>query len=99
MPAKREDFTPLTFDDIFDDDYDKEHQGKYRKVEIENNIVHIRSEDPYGFWKISLQKGQLPEKLKGAYTSFDQALRDVNLWLKDKKEFYIPSETATKKVN
>lgn len=86
MPAKKDHFQPLTFDDILDEEYDQEHMGKYRKIELENNTVHIRSEDPFGFWYISLQKGQVPEKLKGAYTTFDQALRDVNYWLKNKKE-------------
>ena len=89
---KSDTFSPLSFDDIFDDDYDKEHMGKYRKIEIDGNTVHIRCEDPYGFWYISVSKGQIPEKLKGSYTSFDQAFRDVNTWLKDKKQPYIPSE-------
>lgn len=92
MPAKRDNFTPLTFDEIFDDEYDKEHMGKYRKIELDGNTVHIKCEDPYGFWHISIAKGQIPEKLKGAYTSFDQALREVNVWLKDKKEPYLPQE-------
>ena len=92
MPSKNENFKPFSFDDIFDDEYDKEHMGKYRKIEIDGNTVHIKCEDPYGFWMVSVSKGTIPEKLKGAYTSFDQALRDVNLWLRDKKEAYIPYE-------
>lgn len=91
MPTVKQNFVPLTFDDILDEDYDKEHQGKFRKVELENNTVHIRCEDPHGFWYVSLEKGQVPDFLKGAYTSFDQALRDVNIWLKNKKVPYIPS--------
>ena len=93
MPAKPANFKAYTFDDIFDDEYDKEHSGKSRKIELDNNTININCEDPYGFWYISIAKGQIPDKLKGAYTSFDQALRDVNVWLKDKKEPYIPSET------
>lgn len=92
MPMKSENFRPYTFDDIFDEEYDKEHTGKYRKIEVEGNVIHIRCEDPYGFWYVSVEKGTIPDRLKGAYTSFDQALRDVNLWLKDKKRPYIPSE-------
>lgn len=86
MPRTRENFTPLTLDDVLDEDYDQEHMGKFRKIEIEGNTVHIKCQDPFGFWYISLSKGQLPTKLKGAYTTFDQALRDVNTWLKAKKE-------------
>ncbi len=97
MPAVRENFKPLTLDDVLDEEYDEEHMGKFRKIEIERNVVHIKCEDPYGFWKISLEKGQLPERLKGSYTTFDQALREVNRWLKDKKEPLVYEEVLPKK--
>ncbi len=95
MPAPKPNFVPYQLDDILDENLDQESGGKYRKIEIENNTVHIKCEDPYGFWYISLSKGQVPEKLKGAYTSFDQALREVNFWLKHKKEpiSSIPAKT------
>jgi len=101
MPViKGNSFIPHTMDSILEEDYDKEHSGKIRRIKMDNgNIVYIECEDPYGFWKISLEKGQLPERLKGSYTLFDQALRDVNLWLRDKPEPYIPSKSLTKKDN
>lgn len=86
MPAPRGNFVPFELDDILDEDYDKEHMGKRRKIELDGNVVHIDCEDPYGFWYVKLKKGQVPERLKGAYTTFDAALTAVNTWLKNKKE-------------
>lgn len=86
MPTTDDNFKPLTLDDVFDVDYDKEHMGKYRKINLKSgNVVHVRAEDPYGFWYITFEKGKPPEELRGSYTSFDLALRDVNIWLKAKK--------------
>lgn len=86
----------LTFDDVHDEDYDKEHQGKARKIEIEGNTIHIKCEDPYGFWHVTTAKGTVPDYLKSSFTSFDIALQKVNLWLKTKKEVYIPSRENAK---
>lgn len=86
MPAPRSNFVDLTLDDLLDEDSEFENGGRHRTVEIDNNKVHIKCEDPYGFWYVSLQKGQVPDKLKGAYTTFEKALSDVNLWLRNKKE-------------
>lgn len=97
MPMTKDHYMSLTLDDVLDEDYDKEHMGKFRKINLDNNIVHIKCEDPYGFWYISLEKGQVPEKLKGSYTTFDLAFRDVKIWLANKKEPYIPSLEAKKK--
>jgi len=86
MPKTREDFVPYELADIIDDEAEFENGGRLRTIEIDNNTVTIQSEDPYGFWRIKLKKGNLPDKLKGNYTSFDLALRDVNIWLQNKKE-------------
>lgn len=75
----------LDLNAIFVDQYDKEHGGKSHKITLPNNTVHIRCEDPYGFWKISLEKGQLPEKFKGEYTTLTQAIRAAETWCSEKK--------------
>lgn len=94
MPKKQfENFVNLTLDDIFDPEYDKEHTGSKKKIELDGNTVHIETRDPYGFWHLSLEKGQLPEKYKGGYTTFTQALNAANEWLRNKKTAYIPSES------
>lgn len=96
------DFTPFELDDILEEEYDAEHGGRARRIHMDNgNIVHIKCEDPYGFWMVSLEKGNLPDKLKGAWTTFQQALAAVNQWLRDKPEPYIPSKEVktVKKIN
>lgn len=55
------------------DDFEPKDIGRVRSLELDNNKVNITRRDPYGFWHISLDKGQIPEHLKGAYTSYPQA--------------------------
>jgi hypothetical protein len=87
MPAPTDNFKPITYDDIYDEELENEYMGKVRKIVIENgNHVWIESVDPYGHWKISLKKGKLPDHLKdGSWTTFRDALTAVNIWLKERK--------------
>lgn len=41
-------------------------------------VVKHRDDDPYGFWWIGREKGQVPEHLSGAYTSSELATEAVN---------------------
>lgn len=98
MPSVDPNFKPLDLNDILDDELDKEYMGKLRKIVMSNgNFVWIECRDPYGFWYISLEKGKLPDKLTGSYTTFDMALRDVNQWLRDKKEPIVYETNVPKK--
>lgn len=99
MPAPQSNFVPLTLNEILDEELDAEERGKVRKIKMSNgNILTFTCEDPYGFWVMKLSKGRLPEKLMGAYTTFDAALKDANLWMKDKKEplVYVTEERKKK---
>lgn len=59
--------------------------SKQRTLTLEGgNAVNITSRDPYGFWYISWERGQLPETLRGAYTSFTEAERAVLVYLSQK---------------
>jgi len=61
--------------------------SKVRTVELENgNTIIIENKDPYGFWYVHYEKGQMPKKLHGAYTSFDYALSAVRHYLQEKDE-------------
>lgn len=55
-------------------------------VEAIDFVVKQRLEDPYGFWWIGREKGQVPEELKGAYTSPDRAQEAVRVYLNKKKK-------------
>lgn len=57
----------------------------HHKIELEDGqVVHIVSSNPYGFFKIHFNRGQVPEYLNGQYTEFDYAKRDVLRYLHDK---------------
>lgn len=58
---------------------------KVRTITLKSgNAINIRSEGPYGFWYISWERGQLPENLKGAYTSATEAENAVGTYLAEK---------------
>lgn len=59
------------------------------KIEFNNNTLFIRSRNPHGFYHISLMKGQVPEALKGMYTSVKAAQEDAMRYIEDKSKGYI----------
>lgn len=48
-----------------------------------NKIIFQRT-DPYGFWTVHHERGQMPSKLNGHYTSYDRALVAVQAYLQEK---------------
>ena len=57
-----------------------------RVVSLDNgNKIHIRRHNPYGLWRISYERGPVPQKLTGEYTEFRLALRDVEMYLEQIK--------------
>jgi len=69
--------------DIFNTQSDKDLSND-RTLKLDNNTVHIRKSDPYGFWSISMERGQIPHKLKGHYTSFTEAEKAIMHYLNEK---------------
>lgn len=70
--------------------------GSKRSLTLENgNTIHFERTDPYGFWYVHYDKGQMPEKLRGAYTSYDRARADVDSYLANLK----PEKKEKKKEN
>ncbi len=47
--------------------------SRVRTIEVEGNRINLTQTDPYGHWFISWDKGKLPERLSGAYTSYPLA--------------------------
>lgn len=49
-----------------------------REIPLENgNILRAYRENPYGFIKFKLDKGQLPEFMQGSFTSYSEAEKAV----------------------
>lgn len=53
-------------------------------IDLGNNKINMKRTDPYGFWTIGFDKGQVPEKLRGLYTSAEVARRAVTAYLDEK---------------
>lgn len=70
--------------DMLDERSDKD-LSLDRTMDLGNNVVHIKKQGPYGFWFVSLEKGNLPDRLKGSYTSFLEAEKAVGLYYINEK--------------
>lgn len=58
---------------------------RVRVIDLGNNKIYMKQTDPYGFIYINFDKGQLPEDLKSAFTSFEYAKRAIDQYLSRKK--------------
>lgn len=61
------------------------YEENLRVIDLGNNKLYLKREDPFGFISINFDKGQVPVSLRGKYTAFDIALRDVERYLESKK--------------
>lgn len=72
--------TPYLID--FDPEVSDKDLSNDRVLELKNgNKVHIKKQDPYGFWRVSMERGQIPDTLKGEYTSANEAEKAVRHYL------------------
>lgn len=46
--------------------------------------VTVRKDNQYGFWTLHLEKGQLPARYRGKYTSYSDAKKDLVIYLQSK---------------
>lgn len=59
------------------------------------NTIYAERRNPYGHIHLHFDKGPLPEKLQGAYTSYDEAEKAINRYLADKKKTAINITNVT----
>ena len=80
-------------------DIDDNDVTSTRVIELENgNKLYLKRTDPYGFLQFNLDKGQLPEFMKGTYTSFFEADRAYRQYLQYRQfENETPAATLTGK--
>lgn len=79
---------------MLEDHFDPEKDyPRVQTIELDNNKLVMKRTDPYGFIYISFERGQVPEHLKGAYTTWEAAKSAINGYLADKgREEVKPSE-------
>lgn len=56
-----------------------------RVLDLGNNKIYFKYTDPFGFIKVSFDKGQMPDWLKGDYTSLEAAKNAIKTYLANKK--------------
>ena len=85
--------------DIFSESFDpKRDLPKDRVIPVDNGSdFHIKQQDPHGFWHISREHGQVPQKLSGAYTSYEKAAQAVKVYMSNLPKATPKSETKDKK--
>jgi len=66
-------------------DQDGRQIDNIRVLDLGNNKIYFKYTDPYGFIQVNFDKGQMPESLKGSYTSLDAAKIAVKNYLANKK--------------
>ncbi len=49
--------------------------------------ITFKRDPQMSFWRISFDKGGIPESLSGAYTTFDYAFQAANNYLKQREKF------------
>lgn len=67
-----------------------------RSVTIGDNKLNFTRTDPYGFWIISYEKGQLPRELTGVYTSFQNALKEAQSYIVKKQKEAEPKPASSR---
>lgn len=55
-------------------------------VEIEGNAYRIQAFNPHGFYRVQIDKGRLPDLLKGSYTTKTAAEADIRKYLAEKSK-------------
>lgn len=71
----------MAFDYTLDDQFERK-----RSFDLSNgNKLYAERTDPYGFWRLHLDKGQLPERYLGYYTTWDAVVEDVQRYETDRK--------------
>lgn len=69
-----------------------------RTVILDNgNKIHMKRSDPFGFIAVNWDKGQMPAKLKGQFTSFDEARRAVDGYLAELNRAVVGTQDTVKK--
>ncbi len=72
---------------------DKEGPENVRTIHMDGqNDIILNRTDPHGFWRIHFKKGQIPAMLGGMYTSHDEAMKKVELYISTQKRVVISKD-------
>lgn len=54
--------------------------------EVGDNVLTMRRYDPYGFYRFSFKRGQLPKMLEGDWSGESKAIAAYNAYVAQKKK-------------
>lgn len=84
--------------------FDEENVGpnditSTREINLENgNILRAFRENPYGFIRFKLDKGQLPDFMQGSFTSYSEAEKAIQQYM-TYRQFEAEKVSITSKEN
>ncbi len=68
----------------------RDRDDRIRQFDYEGTKWGLKASNPYGFWKINMEHGRVPDVLAGQYTSWVQAeqaiVRYTNVSAKEKND-------------
>lgn len=73
-------------------EYDADRADRKRVIDLGNNKIILKQTDPFGLIYINFERGQMPDELKGSFTSFEYAKRAVEIYLNKKKRGRVVTE-------
>lgn len=60
----------------------QDHLDSLRTINLTNgNKINLKRNDPYGFWSVHYERGQVPAQLQGLYTESEIALQAVKAYI------------------
>lgn len=71
-----------------------------RAIPLPNgNTMYAKRDEQFGFWRFNLDKGQIPQWLKGSYTSLSDAQKAIDKYMNELKEPVKAPQLTSKKTD
>jgi len=61
--------------------FEEEVNTRSRTIETNGAKIFLNCKDPFGFWFVSFERGELPDVLSGAFSSAELATSAVTTYL------------------
>lgn len=71
--------------DVDDGDSERDNPPR-REYAYGGNKIIAERQDPYGFWYVHMERGVLPQALKGAWTTVDRVEAAVTKYIEQKSK-------------
>ena len=69
-------------------------EANTRSIPVGKNTLKAVRSDPFGHWTIHFERGEIPKELSGAFTSFNEAWKVMEMYLQRRKDEEAKVEAA-----